>query len=129
MISELANHLWQSTLFTVAIGLSTVLCRQNHASIRYWLWFSASIYVGRMVVDRTGLTGGYDYALRFAAMPIPGVGPGGGFRIAPAEPLGGSADAVSIFTAVEEQLGLKLKPQTGPVELLVIDRVEHPTPN
>ena len=43
MISELANHLWQSTLFAVAAGLLTVLCRNNHASVRYWLWFSASV--------------------------------------------------------------------------------------
>src|SRR5688572_24589231 len=43
MISELANHLWQSTLFAVAIGLLTLMCRQNHASVRYWLWFSASV--------------------------------------------------------------------------------------
>ena len=43
MISELANHLWQSTLFAVAVGLLTVMCRKNHASVRYWLWFSASV--------------------------------------------------------------------------------------
>ena len=43
MISELANHLWQSTLFAVAIGLLTLMCRKNHASVRYWLWFSASV--------------------------------------------------------------------------------------
>src|SRR5512134_3660198 len=43
MISELVNHLWQSTLFAVAVGLLTVMCRKNHASVRYWLWFSASV--------------------------------------------------------------------------------------
>src|SRR5687767_605460 len=43
MISELANHLWQSTLFAVVVGLLTLMCRKNHASIRYWLWFSASV--------------------------------------------------------------------------------------
>src|SRR5688572_267662 len=43
MISELANHLWQSTLFAVAVGLLTLMYRRNHASVRYWLWFSASV--------------------------------------------------------------------------------------
>src|SRR5688572_19894977 len=43
MISELANHLWQSSLFAVAVALLTLMCRQNHASVRYWLWFSASV--------------------------------------------------------------------------------------
>jgi uncharacterized protein (TIGR03435 family) len=43
MISELANHVWQSTLFAVAVGLLAMMCRRNHASVRYWLWFSASV--------------------------------------------------------------------------------------
>ena len=34
MITELANHLWQSTLFAVAVGLLTLTCRKNHASMR-----------------------------------------------------------------------------------------------
>jgi bla regulator protein blaR1 len=84
------------------------------------------IYAGRMVVDRTGLTGGYDYELQFSDREIPGAGTGGGFPvpIAPDNP-----DAPSLFTALEEQLGLKLEAQTGPVEVLVIDHVERPTPN
>jgi uncharacterized protein (TIGR03435 family) len=84
------------------------------------------IYTGRMVVDRTGLTGGFDYELQFSDREIPGAGPGGGFPvpIAPENP-----DAPSLFTALEEQLGLKLVPETGPVDVLVIDHVERPTPN
>jgi uncharacterized protein (TIGR03435 family) len=84
------------------------------------------MYVGRVVVDRTGLTGIYQYDLRFADAPIPGAGPGGGFPFPtqPADP-----DAPPLFTALEEQLGLKLVPQTGPVDVLVIDRVEPPKPN
>ena len=86
------------------------------------------MYVGRMVVDRTGLTGGYDYELRFGDRPILGAGPGGGFPAAftaqPADP-----DAPSLFTALEEQLGLKLVPQTRRVEVLAIDHVEQPKAN
>jgi uncharacterized protein (TIGR03435 family) len=90
--------------------------------------FYLPMYAGRRVVDRTGLTGGFDLALYFDNRPIPGVGPGGGLQTPPgADPP--PADAVSIFTALEEQLGLKLEPQTGPVEVLVIDHVERPTPN
>ena len=90
--------------------------------------FYLPMFAGRRVVDRTGLTGGFDLAFYFDNRPIPGVGFGGGLRTPPgAEPP--PADAVSIFTALEEQLGLKLEAQTGPVEVLVIDHVERPTPN
>jgi len=86
------------------------------------------MYVGRMVVDRTGLTGGFDLEIRFdASSPIPGAGAGGGFPVQPTG--GGDPDTPSLFTALEEQLGLKLEAQTGPVEVLVIDHVEQPTPN
>ena len=84
------------------------------------------MYVGRMVVDRTGLTGNYAYDLRFGDAPVPGAGPGGGFPF-PTQPP--DPDAPSLFTALEEQLGLKLVPQTGPVEVLVIDHVAQPKPN
>jgi uncharacterized protein (TIGR03435 family) len=87
------------------------------------------IYTGRRVVDRTGLTGGFDLALHFDNRPIPGVGPGGGLPMSPQAAEPAATDAVSIFTALEEQLGLKLEPQTGPSEVLVIDHVEQPTPN
>jgi len=84
------------------------------------------MYVGRMVVDRTGLTGAYAYDLRFGDRLVPGAGPGGGFPfpIAPPDP-----DAPSLFTALQEQLGLKLEAQTGRVEVLVIDQVEQPKAN
>jgi bla regulator protein blaR1 len=74
--------------------------------------------VGRIVVDRTGLKGGFDFELEFAPDAVP---PPGG---APPD-----SNKPSLFTAVEEQLGLKLQPNRGPVEVLVIDRVERPTEN
>src|SRR5580704_6188561 len=43
MIGELANHLWQSTLFAVAAALMAAAFRKNRAHIRYWLWLSASL--------------------------------------------------------------------------------------
>ena len=87
------------------------------------------MYTDRTIVNRTGLTGGFDLALHFDNKPIPGAGPGGGFPTSPQPAEPASTDVVSIFTALEEQLGLKLEPQTGPAEVLVIDHVEQPTPN
>jgi uncharacterized protein (TIGR03435 family) len=71
--------------------------------------------VERIVEDRTGLTGGFDFDLAFAADP----GSASGTSV-------GSVDE-SIFTALEEQLGLKLRPVGAPVDVLVIDRIERPT--
>jgi len=86
-------------------------------------------YAGRAIVDRTGLTGEFDLALYFDNRSIQGVGPAGGLGApSPGAELA-PADTVSVFTALEEDLGLKLESQTGPAEVLVIDHVERPTPN
>jgi uncharacterized protein (TIGR03435 family) len=76
-------------------------------------------YVGREVVDRTGLSGEYDFDLKFSAPPTAGQ-PDTGIPVAPLD------DAASIFTALQEQLGLKLESTRGPVELMVIDSAEKP---
>ena len=79
-----------------------------------------SITQGRPVVDGSGLTGAYDIQLAFA--PDTSAGRGAG---APAV----TDDRPSIFTALQEQLGLKLQAGTRPEEVLVIDRVSHPDEN
>jgi beta-lactamase regulating signal transducer with metallopeptidase domain len=43
MIGEIINHLWQSTIFAVAVALIAVAYRNNRAGVRYWLWLSASL--------------------------------------------------------------------------------------
>lgn len=43
MIPQLTDHLWQSTVFTLAAGLLAVALRRNRAHVRYWLWFAASL--------------------------------------------------------------------------------------
>jgi uncharacterized protein (TIGR03435 family) len=76
---------------------------------------------GRIVIDKSGFTDVFNFRLEFAST-LPG-----GFTAdapAPSAPLG-----VSIFTAIEEQLGLRLRSTTGPVDVLVIDHVERPSPN
>lgn len=80
--------------------------------------------LGRPVIDRTGLTGPYDLSLQWDDAPVPEGGVLG--LAAPAAP---GNDHGSIFTAVQEQLGLRLEPQRVPVEVIVIDRIERPSPN
>lgn len=79
-------------------------------------------YVGRIVVDRTGLEGRFDFKLEWvpdaANMPLIN-----GAKMVPAE------DGPSIFTAVQEQLGLRLESTKAPVEVLVVDRAEKATEN
>lgn len=85
--------------------------------------------LGRTVVDKTGLTGDFDYKLDWtpddaqpqmlkSGNPAPGDNPS-------------SQDAAgpSLFTAVEEQLGLKLESTKGPSDVIVIDELEQPTAN
>ncbi len=79
--------------------------------------------LGRMVVDRTGLTGNWDFELTFAPERPLGALPTG------VEPPAVDPNAPTIFTAVQEQLGLKLDSTKGPVDVWVIDSVEHPTPD
>src|SRR5215475_12738491 len=43
MIEQLTNHLWQSTVFALAIAVLTIFFRKSGAHVRYWLWFSASV--------------------------------------------------------------------------------------
>lgn len=65
------------------------------------------------VINRTGLSGEFELDLRFTPDSSPAAAP----------------EFPSIFTAVQEQLGLKLEAGRGPVEVLVIDSVERPTPD
>jgi uncharacterized protein (TIGR03435 family) len=68
----------------------------------------------RPLIDSTGLTGNYEWQLRFSAFQ------GGGVPFARTD---------GMFTAVEEQLGLKVEPRMGAIDVLVVDSVEMPTPN
>jgi bla regulator protein BlaR1 len=78
--------------------------------------------VGRTIVDKTGLKGRYDFMLEWEPDDVPTMA--GSENGLPADP--GKA---SIFTAVQEQLGLKLEPQKEPISILVIDRIEAPSAN
>ena len=76
--------------------------------------------VGRTVTDRTGLAGFWDLEMTFAQEIVGSVPPG--VEIPPVDP-----NAPSLFTALQEQLGLKLEPTRGPVDVIVVDSVSRPT--
>lgn len=85
-----------------------------------------STFAGRIVVDRTSIAGGYDIDLTWTPDQIPRPA-GGGDQ--PVQVNGATIDpnGPSLFTALQEQLGLKLDSTKGPVDVLVIDRAEKPT--
>jgi uncharacterized protein (TIGR03435 family) len=82
----------------------------NRASMGDWAGYLAAMPdIGRDVLDQTGLTGKYDFNFKMASSRD-GSGP-------------------SIFTNLEEQLGLKLVSTRGPVETIVVEHIERPSEN
>ncbi len=77
------------------------------------LVYGLSGNVGRLIVDKTGLTGKYDMDLKWSSEDSPGTGDSG----------------PSIFTALQEQLGLKLESTKAPVETIAVEQIEKPSPN
>ena len=116
---------------------------ESEGSTLDMLAHSLSPQVGHTVIDKTGLTGKYDYTLHWtpddAVIPMGG-GPGGGAVVGdfardtrPGGPGRESstveAGGPSLFTAIEEQLGLKLESTKGPVDVIVIDHIDLPSAN
>lgn len=91
------------------------------------LVMALSQQVGRTIIDKTGLQGFYDIKLQWTPDNMPQGGPAGpaGSEIAP--PI--DPNGPSIFTAIQEQLGLKLEATKGPVDVIVIDSVQKPSEN
>jgi uncharacterized protein (TIGR03435 family) len=89
-------------------GYETIDARGRPLS---YLTGSLASHVGRQIVDETGLTGAFDFSIRWNRS--------------------GKVDSPnpSLFTALQEQLGLRLEPTTGAVETLTIVRAERPTPD
>lgn len=80
-----------------------------------------AMLLSRPVSDKTGLQGGFEYKLQWT--PDQSQTRGGD------DPLPPDPDRPSIFVALQEQLGLKLESQKGPVEIIVIDHAEKPSEN
>ncbi|HET9402513.1 MAG TPA: TIGR03435 family protein [Candidatus Acidoferrales bacterium] len=81
--------------------------------------------LGRIVIDKTGLTGRYDFDLNWTSDDHVALAPSGG----DASLAVSDASGPSLVTAIQEQLGLKLETGKGPVEIIVIERVERPSDN
>jgi uncharacterized protein (TIGR03435 family) len=85
---------------------------------------------GRIVHDKTGLTGLYDFELRFDPQVLMAMLPQLGLNLpANATANAAASDSPALLTALQEQLGLKLDSQKGPVEVMVIDSAEMPEPD
>jgi uncharacterized protein (TIGR03435 family) len=79
-------------------------------------------YTGRVVVDKTGLQGNYTITLKFA--------PDDSRSAVPSSETSSAPDSgPSVFTALKDQLGLELKSDKGPVDILVIDHIDPPSEN
>lgn len=87
--------------------------------------------VGRNVEDKTGLAGNYDIDLNWTPEPGQGFGPFGGGAPPPAPNAvaGAGGDGPTIFTALQEQLGLKLESSRGQVPVVVIESISKPSEN
>jgi len=82
-------------------------------------------FAGRLVLDRTELAGAYNLQLSWTPPGrIQGPAPAGAPPLPPVDPNG-----ASLFTAIQEQLGLKLEPTRAAVDVVVIDRVDRPSPD
>jgi uncharacterized protein (TIGR03435 family) len=105
----------ETVLIGTAIGISPNLSsRRPHALLPHGLTTLLSGTVGRPVIDKTNLKGLFDFRLQFTPDRL----------LSNPDALG-----ISLFTAVEEQLGLKLESAKGPVEVIVIDSVAKPSEN
>jgi len=95
-------------------------------SIAFLVRMLSQQQLGRPALDKTGLMGKYDFTLQWTPDEnrTPTVGQQGTENTPPPESSG-----PSIFTAIQEQLGLKLEAQKGAAEVLVIDHVERPSEN
>jgi uncharacterized protein (TIGR03435 family) len=111
-------------------GLPSLLFRglgllpAQNASMAEFASVMQSAVLDRPVVDRTGITGKYDFTLNWT--PDDSQFRSMGARVPPAPE---NTTVPGLFTAIEEQLGLRLESTRAPIEVLVIDRVEKPTPD
>lgn len=108
-------------LFFRGLGILTV----NNATMQDFAGLMQSAVLDRPVVDQTGLAGRWDFTLNWT--PDESQFAGMGVKVPP--PSDKPDAAPGLFTAVQEQLGLKLESTKAPVDVLLIDKAEKPTAN
>jgi uncharacterized protein (TIGR03435 family) len=99
------------------------VCTFRKRTLSDFSWYMQYVVLDRPVVDRTGITGQFDFSLKWT--PDESQFSRLGWIVKPPA----DAQTPSLFTAIQEQLGLKLEPEKMPAEVLVIDKVERPTEN
>jgi len=110
---ELRFSLNSSRLMTFNLGARTM------AELATTLQMEA----GRLVQDETGLTGRFDIGLEFTTDSLT-------FRFSrDSPPPPPPAEGLSVFEALEQQLGLRLESRLGPVRMIVVEHAERPSPN
>jgi uncharacterized protein (TIGR03435 family) len=93
-------------------------------------WLSGKQDTGeRVVIDETGLKGSYDFALQWSPVENGNASGAANAGQQPANVPAIGGDKPPLLTAIQEQLGLKLLSRKAPVEVLVIEHVEQPSPN
>jgi uncharacterized protein (TIGR03435 family) len=100
------------------------VCSFRKRTLANFARFMQFVVMDRPVVDKTGIAGEYDFTLKWT--PDESQFNGMGFHVPVPE---GTTPLPELFTAIQEQLGLKLEPQKIPAEVLVIDHVERPSEN
>jgi uncharacterized protein (TIGR03435 family) len=105
-----------------ASGDAGTVVATGHAVSIPFLMASLERYAGHILVDKTQLTGRYDFTLRFVPELNAAAGANAGSSAS-------ESAAPSVFTAVEEQLGLKLEPGRAPIDVIVIDHADRPSEN
>jgi uncharacterized protein (TIGR03435 family) len=105
-----------------SVSLPTVRLPARYASMAELASVFQRAVLDRPVLDQTGLSGRYDFDLEFTPDETEWGGAFAGHET-------GDSDKPGLYTAIQEQLGLKLEATTGPVDTLVIDHVDQPTPN
>jgi uncharacterized protein (TIGR03435 family) len=114
-----AGDLW----IDVSANMLQVKMKATYAPLDYFA-FRLSDFMDRPVVDMTGLHGGYDFNLAFTRDLPPGFTEGtkvNGVELDTSGP--------TVYAALKQQLGLSMKAQRGPVDVIVVDHAEKPTEN